>query len=281
MAVAIAAGIVIAVGAGVAVGLLTRPHQSTPSTGSSSNPSPTSAAQSQALAAYHAAISTMRGSTGFHYVARTGGAGPQQQIVGDAGASSGRQLITLNASYGDEQFTLLLMNGLVYFRGNGPALQDQLGVSAAKAPSLVNKWISVAKGDGPYNVLQPGITISDQADETALQAESTSAVTESDGTNALRITGKVPPQQGAPSGTGYLDVATSSHQPIVYASTIAANGVTLTSTTTFSKWGAAPSVTVPTVSATWASLGATEPPGGYGSGGAPGGGATPSPPGSL
>jgi hypothetical protein len=164
----------------------------------------------------------------------------------------------------------------VYFQGNTAAIEDQIGVPAAKAPSLNGKWVAVSSGDGPYAILQPGITTADQAKEMPLVATSTQQVTETGGATATRIKGNVPAQQNVPAGTGYLDVTPGSNLPIAYVSTISAGTVTVTSTVTFSAWGTAPAPTAPSGAVAWSTLGASPPPGGYGGGGSGsgGGGAT-------
>ncbi|MBV9100355.1 MAG: hypothetical protein JOZ46_12480 [Candidatus Dormibacteraeota bacterium] len=273
LVLAIAGLVLVAGGIGAAATLVTRGH-SVGTTGPSTAPpsaSPNSAAAVQARQLFQRALSAMRASSGFHYVAVTNGP-ESQRIEGDAGRDQGTQLITFNSTYGAEQFTLVLSSGTVYFQGNVPAVQDQLGVSAAAAPGVAGKWISVVRGDGPYNVLQPGITVSDQAQETALVPASTQRVSAPDGSGATRIAGTVPAQNGAPGGTGYVDIATSTGLPLEYVTTISAQGVSLNSTATFSRWGSAPTVTVPSGATPWSTLGATTPPGGYGSGGGTGGG---------
>jgi hypothetical protein len=220
-----------------------------------------------------------RASPGFHYVADTTGV-ESQHIVGDAGPSSGRQVITFASTYGMEQFTLLLLDNTVYFQGNTPAFEDQLGVPAARAQSLQSAWISVSVGEGPYTVLHPGITAADQAQEMSLLPTSTTTVTAASGVDAVRVLGTLPPQQNAPAGAAHVDIAAGSHLPIRYMSTVTFGGTTVTSTNTFSNWGTAPSVTAPPGAVAWSSLGGAQPPGGYGSGGA-NPGATPSPQGSL
>lgn len=274
MAAAVVAGAVV-VGAAIAVPviLLGRGGASSPATGTSPGASPPSAAAAQARALYQQALAATRGSAGFHYVAVTSGAG-SQRIVGDAGPNGGRQDITDDTSYGHEQFTLLLVSSTVYFQGNAPALEDQLGVPAGSASSLDGRWISVSPGDGPYNVVAPGITVADQAQELPLVPASTEQVTLSGGAAATRIRGTIPAHQGVPAATAYLDVAGGSQIPIAYVSTLSAGSVSLTSTITFSKWGTAPSVSAPSASTAWSTLGASQPPGGYGSGGSTG---TPSP----
>lgn len=268
----VVAGIIV--GVAIAIPVFITRHS-----GSGSNSGGSGSTSTQALTYYREAMSMMRSATGFHYVASVSGSGGQQ-TTGDATAHGGRQEITVSTAFGDEHFTLLLVSGIVYFQGNAAALQDQLGVPASKAGSLINQWISVAHGDGPYATLQVGIDTSDQADETALQPTSVSDVTEPDGTSALRLEGAVPPQNGAPGGTGYLDIAKSNHRPLVYFTSLTQNGLTLTSTVTFSSWGTAASVNAPSGATAWTSLGASAPPGGYGGGGG-GAGASPTPQGSI
>jgi len=263
---AIAAALIVGVAIGVPVGLLTRGSPSTPAGGTSPGSATNGAASVQARALYQQALAAMRGSAGFHYVADSSGAGPAQTIVGDAGQSGGRQDITIAASAGGEQFTLLLVGGTVYFQGNVPALEDQLGVPAASAPSLQGKWISVSNQDGPYSVVAPGITVADQVQETVLAPTST-AVIRAGGGSATRIRGTVPAQAGAPGGTGHLDVAARSHLPVSYVQTLSLRGATATTTTSFSRWGTAAAPASPSGAVAWSTLGASAPPGGYGSGG--------------
>jgi hypothetical protein len=262
---AIAAVVIAGVAIGVPLGFLTRGDHSTPASGTSPSSGSGGAATVQARALYDQALTAMRGSAGFHYVAESTGGGPAQTIAGDAGQSGGRQDITIGAAAGREQFTLILASGTVYFQGNAPALEDQLGVPGAGAPGLQGKWISVTNQDGPYIVVAPGITVADQVQETALTPTSTASIL---GGSATRIRGSVPAQAGAPGGTGYLDIVTRSHLPISYVSTLSISGVTATTATTFSRWGTAAAPAVPSGAVVaWSTLGASAPSGGYGSGG--------------
>jgi hypothetical protein len=277
IALFVATGIVAA-GIGVGGVLLVRHIQGSPSTPGSPAAVPvTPAGAAEARALYQQAVAATGASIGFHYVAvSTGGAA--QTIVGDAGQSGGRQAITVDSNYGTEQFTLLLVGSTVYFQGNIPALEDQLGVSAASGPSFEGKWISVVSGNGPYVVLWPGITTSEQVKQMPLTAESSSRVTSAGGVAATRISGIVlptPVDRLPAAGTGSLDIAPQTDLPITYRWTIPVGGVVLKFTMTFSVWGVAPSVSAPTGAIAWSSLTTAAPPGGYGSGGTPAGAPTP------
>ncbi len=272
VALFVATGIVAAA-VGVGGVLLVRHVQGNQSPSAAPTAAPgTQSGAAEARALYQQAIAATRGSSGFHYFAVSTGA-DAQTIVGDAGQSGGRQAITFDSSFGTEQFTLLLVGTTVYFEGNLPALEDQLGVSAATAPGEVSKWVSVVAGNGPYTVLQPGITTDSQATQLPLAPQSSARITVGGGVAATRISGIVPSANGLPPGTGSLDIAPSSDLPITYASTVSGGGVVLSFTTKFSAWGTAPVVSAPTGAVAWSSLTTAQPTGGFGGGG----GSTPAP----
>jgi hypothetical protein len=269
---AFAGTLILGAAIGFPIGLLSR---ASPSTTPSGSPPNAGSAATQAQALYRQALAATRSSAGVHYVAISTGGSITQKIVGDATQDGGTQLITLNSTYGSEQFTLRLVGTTVYFQGNPPALEDQLGVPAAKAPSVSGTWVSVAIADGPYLVLQPGITVADQAQPMTLVPTSTTRVTAADGTRATRIIGTVSTQQGTASGSAHLDIAADSHLPISQVTTVTVSGVPSTDTTTFSQWGTATPVTAPAGPVAWSTLGASQPPGGYGGGGSQTPSATP------
>jgi hypothetical protein len=274
VAVVVAAGLVFGVAVALPIVLLTR-NNSSSSSSAASSPSGGGGAGTATAARtlYNQALAATRASKGVHYSAQVTGVTGAQRTTGDAGQGTGTQQITVDTSYGAEQFSLLLVSGTVYFQGNAAAVQDQLGVPAASAADVAGKWVSVVRGDGPYAVLQPGITTADQATEMPLVPTTTQAVT-SGGTRVTRINGTTPGTATVPAGTATMDVDPTSHLPLTYSSKISAGSVTVTSTTTFTKWGTAPSPAAPSGAVAWTTLGATQPPGGYGSGGG-GTGATP------
>jgi hypothetical protein len=259
----------VAAGIGVGGVLLLRHVQGQPTSNSPTAAPGTSSGAAEARALYQQAVTATGASAGFHYDAVSTGS-DAQTIVGDAGHANGRQAITFDSAFGAEQFTLLLVGSTVYFQGNTAAVEDQLGVTTATAASVAGKWVSVHSGDGPYSVLQPGITSQSQAGEMPLTAESASKVSGPGGSAATKITGIVPATQNVPAGTGSLLIGTSSDLPITYSSTVSAGGATLTFTTTFSSWGTAPSVSAPTGTVlAWSSLTTAAPIGGYGGGETP------------
>ncbi|HEY8673998.1 MAG TPA: hypothetical protein VIM76_09615 [Candidatus Dormibacteraeota bacterium] len=265
---AIIATVLIGAVGGVAVAFATRDHQPSPAPGSNLPPgstSPTSPSTSQASALYQRALITTRGSNGFAYVSVS--TGPQSEtIAGVAGQLGGRQVIIFESSYGVEHFTLLLVGATVYFQGNMPAVEDQLGVAAAHAAKLAGKWVSVVSGNGPYSVLQPGITVADQAQEMPLVPSRLASLTTT-GAPATRILGSFRDRAGN-LHIAHLDLVTASAIPLSYVASFAGGGTTGTTTTTYSQWGTAPSVSAPSGAVAWSTLLTSTPPGGYGNGGA-------------
>ena len=221
-----------------------------------------------AVALYRQALAATSRSVGFHYVSSATGDPSNQRTVGDAGVSGGDQLITLTSAYGSERFALVMVSEVVYFQGNVPALEDQLGIAALNAAGLAGKWVSVSRGDGPYVVIEPGITVSDQANCIVLTPTSVAKITTPTGRIEDRIAGTVAATRPCTfAATGHLDVARGSHLPSAFVWTRTGGGSAATYTTIFTGWGAAPSTTVPTGAVAWSTLGATEPPTGYGGGG--------------
>jgi hypothetical protein len=267
----VAAALIAGLAVGVPVGLLSR--ASTPSSTAAQPPGSSSATATKAKALYRQALTAAAASAGCHYVSVSSGGSTTQRFVGDAGQHAGGQTITLDSTFGTENFALTLVSGTVYFQGNIPALEDQLGVPATSAAGDIGKWISVASNDGPFGVVAPGITVGDQASEMLLVATSTLPVTTGNSTRATRIGGTVPAQNGAPAGTGHLDINADTHLPVAYVTVISDAGVTITSTTTFTAWGTAPTAAAPAGAIAWSTLGASMPPGGYGGSG----GLTPTP----
>ena len=266
--VALVAGAVVlaaAVGIPTAILVSRTGGTTTPAAGSTATPTPSqSAAAAAASALYNKVISRAEGSAGFHYVATTGTGSATSTITGDAGQSDGSQVLSMTTSFGHEQFDLLLAaDQTVYFEGNVPALEDQLGVSASAAPALAGSWISVKIGDGPYKELEVGITVGSQLSEDSLVPSSSQQVTVA-GSTVTRVKGTVPATDAAPAGTAHLDVSPGTDLPATFV--VSYGSSSETSTTVFSNWGTAPMLTLPSSAVAWVSLSTTSPPAGYGSG---------------
>jgi hypothetical protein len=213
----------------------------------------------QASSLYEKSMKVAGSSAGFHYVSTwTGGGEPVTTYAND-----GTQVITEPTDYGNEQYDVLLASDqTLYFKGNAPALEDELGVSVSTAPGLAGQWVSVQPADGPYQAEQAGLTVASEVGITGFVATSTEQVTGAGGVKLTRITGTVPASEYSSSATVRVDISPSSDLP---ASIVMSFSDGTVNTMTFTGWGTAPSVPVPAGAVAWSTLTTSQPPDGYGS----------------
>lgn len=207
---------------------------------------------------YAASLAAAGRSGSFHYTSYSKSAGQTFTIVGDAGDGTGIQHLVL----GGHRFTLVLVNGTVYFKGDAIVLENQLGLPASTAAANAGKWISVQSGDAPYQNLEPGISAHSAIAQVVLTPRNVSTMRGADGTTFSRITGGLPSQNGQGTGTASLDVSGGSQLPRTYESTSGHSQGT--SRISFSKWGEPVSESAPSGAIPYASL--------IGSNAGPGGG---------
>jgi hypothetical protein len=257
MTVIVVIVVVALVGAGIGVAL---------GGGSSSNPSPTSstpnpAATGAARQLLRSALAAAGGINAFHYVATStvsGGSGYSQRTVGDAGPTSGKQVITIGA----QRFTVIVVGTACYLKGNASALVANLGLSSAQAAAHAGQWISLAKTDAPYASVYAAVTApSAIADNVTITATTVLAPSTVDGRRVQTVTGTIAPtriagQTIAPKGTASLAVrASSPHLPVRYVEEGTQDHQKSSSTVTFSRWGEAVAVTAPANAVAYSSLG--------------------------
>jgi hypothetical protein len=210
----------------------------------------------QGLAKQAVAAGNAAGS--FHYVQRSTQNGIRDDIVGDAGTDGGQQLITEQGSTGVDVYRLRLVHGVVYFRGNVPAVVDQLGVGRSKASAVSGKWVSIHKGAAPYASFAAGITTrSNLAQLPATFVPTSSSTTSSSSPPTTHISGGLTAGKGRPSvGTARLVVVTSSSLPRTFAAkATAVTGERLLLSWRFDHWGVPVHVTAPSGAVPYSSLG--------------------------
>lgn len=207
----------------------------------------------QAVAAGNAAGS-------FHYVQRSTQSGVRDDIVGDAGPGGGQQLITEQGSTGLDVYRLRLVHGVVYFKGNVPAVVDQLGVARSRASAVSGKWVSIHKGAAPYASFAAGITTkSNLAQLPATFVPASSSATSSSSPPTTHILGTLKIKGTAAVNTARLVVTSSSTLPRTFAAK-AGGGITgarLLLTWRFDRWGVPVHVTAPAGAVPYSSVGAS------------------------
>ena len=201
--------------------------------------------------------STLNGGS-FHYVSRFTSQGSAQTTVGDAGRSSGKQLITI----GPDTFTVLVIGTACYFRGNTRQMVEQLGLPTAVASAHTGQWISLAPGDGPYQSVYVAVTTRSALDANiAFEPHRQLAPSRRAGYRVLGIRGPmanvtVNGQTQRAKGTASLYVTASRpHLPVQYTEQGKIDNQASNLVMTFSKWGEAVDVIAPTGAITYSSLG--------------------------
>jgi hypothetical protein len=183
-------------------------------------------------------------SASFHYRATWHTNGLTQTIVGDVGLSSG----TRSVSVGGTQFSAVLVDRVVYFRGNAAALRDQLGLPAISASSDTEKWISLQQSDGPYQSIEEGLTTGTALSQVLIVPRAVSADHRGPGAGAVRITGRIPPgtRNQVVTGSARLDVAAHSKLPSTYVAHGRNGGQPWSASITFTRWGEIVPMSAPT-----------------------------------
>jgi hypothetical protein len=210
---------------------------------------------------------------GFHYESSSTQSSTSSSLtqvtVGDAGASSGRQAITI----GNSHFTVLVVGQTAYFDGDAVATSATLGLPATTATRYAGRWISLVPGDSPYQSVYAAVTTSSALhDNITFSPRREVSGTKYDGKDVIALSGPLTPIEGQPAkGTATLYVtAARPHLPVGYVEkgTVGAGSTrsTLAFTIHFSTWGVQVPVTAPSGAVAFASV---APPAG-GSSGAPG-----------
>ncbi|MDA8359734.1 MAG: hypothetical protein M0Z95_26310 [Actinomycetota bacterium] len=197
----------------------------------------------------------------YHYVDLATVGGVPDNITGDASSTGGRQVITQRCATGTNVFDLRLVNGVVYFRGNGPAVVDQLGVGKSHAPAEVDKWVKVTKGEHPYTSFADGIT----AKSNISQLKTTIVVSKSTTDNrtsppTTKVTGALRVSKTQYAGTAALVITTATSLPRSLTGDAQLTGGRYTLSWTFSHFHENVHVTTPAHTVPYASLHATPPP---------------------
>jgi archaellum component FlaF (FlaF/FlaG flagellin family) len=241
---AVASAVVILVAVGIALIVTSSPGKVTAS-------SP--AAQRLVRAALR---STIAGGS-FHYVSRLTSRGATQTIVGDAGPTSGKQVITV----GPDTFTVLVVGTACYFQGDERQLVDQLGLTITMAATYAGQWISLAPGDPPYQSVYVAVTT-----HSALQYDiefaphQESGVSRRSGYRVIGVTGPITNVPGngqtqPTKGTASLYVTSSApHLPVEYTENGKVGKVTSKVDMTFSQWGEVVAEAAPPSAVGYASL---------------------------
>ena len=111
-----------------------------------------------------AIFATAKKQHSLHYVERDTASGLHQTMVSDIARRRGVQRISFtlagNGRSAKGQFTVRVVEPLVYFRADKVAMQDYLGFTATQSATYHDKWIVVRSGRQLYKDLAAAVTMS-------------------------------------------------------------------------------------------------------------------------
>lgn len=222
-----------------------------------------------ATALVRQSLAAARASAGFHYVSTSSAGSSQQTTIGDAGATSGKQVITVDG----DTFTVLVVGATAYLQGDATALVENLGLPPSLAQAHSGQWISLVSGDAPYASVYAAVTVpSALADNLTFRPTTVVGTQTVSGQRVTVVRGAMRPVGGqSASGTATLYLAAGGrHLPVRYVergtitSATTGSSVPFDFEITFSAWGVAVSESAPPGAVPFASFGVR---GGTGGGG--------------
>lgn len=237
---------------------------------SGSSPTPagggaTTGGRAEATRLVSGSLAAAAAAGSFHYVSSSVSAGISQLTVGDAGAVSGRQVITVAG----DTFTVLVVGSTAYFQGDATAMVQNLAVPPAVAQARAGQWISLVSGDSPYESVKAAVTTSEAlSDNVTFTPRTVLAQSAVAGQRVIGVRGAmhgVAGQRG--SGTAILYVSAGGrHLPVRYVEHGTLTGTdgstaSITFTIDFSAWGEGVQVNVPPGAVAFSSLGVSGAPG--------------------
>jgi hypothetical protein len=110
-----------------------------------------------------AIFATAKKQHSLHYVERDSAAGLRQTMVSDIARQHGVQKISFtlngNGRTATGQFTVRVVNSLVYFRADQVAMRYYLGFTAAQTAAYHDRWIVIRPGQHRYKALATAVTL--------------------------------------------------------------------------------------------------------------------------
>lgn len=115
-------------------------------------------AQSPA-AVERAVIAAARGQRSVHYVSHSSGNGSTVTQEADVARDRGIQRITFTANGRTGHVTVVVVNGVVYVRGDAFALQNDERFTASEAQSDAGAWVLIPQGSRLYRDTATDVTL--------------------------------------------------------------------------------------------------------------------------
>ncbi len=147
-------------------------------------------------AEYAATIKAARGQ-GVHFVSTATENGTTIVVVGDTGATSGTQTITVKRGSGDERVRVVRVGATGYVDANDAALRNVIGLTSAQSSRYAGRWMSFPASNTTLNALTGGLLNSEVASELQMRGPYSYAPSMTiDGQAVIGIRGTVPSESG-------------------------------------------------------------------------------------
>ena len=197
---------------------------------------------------YQAALKAV-GNQGVHFVSTADQSGVTLDVSGDAGTTSGQQVLVVKNKNLTERMTARVVGSNGYVNGNEAALQNVIGLTAAQSKKYAGTWMSFPTSNQGLDELVGGLLSSQVSKEIEIGGPYTYGTGATvGGQHALAILGSVSTQSG--SKVPVVLYVPSSGKPLpieeITNAGTAGGSSAIHGTVTFSQWGENKSQTAPT-----------------------------------
>jgi hypothetical protein len=175
------------------------------------------------------------------------------ELVQDSTRASAEQTVAI----GKERVSIVLSDDTVYFSGNTQGLVNYFGLAKAAAATLADRWVSASPSDSAYPSLAAGLTLSSALKEvspTGSLAKGKPRTVNGEPTTSLTGTG--------PTGIARVTLFVAAHGKSLPVEAVGSGGSAQKASgeiVTFSRWGEAVHVPVPSESIPISTLSAGSP----------------------
>jgi hypothetical protein len=195
------------------------------------------AAATTAKSSYQAALKAAAAQN-VHYVSEATEQGVGLKVIGDTGKTSGSQVLQVIDGSTTESLKVILVGSTGYIRGNDPALQKVLGLTAAQSATYTNKWLSFPTSNTSLAELVSGLRDADVASELEMTGPYTFGATKTIGGQATQaINGTAATSSG--TKVPIVLYVSSTGRPVEEVTNPTSKAASIKGTVTFSKWGEA------------------------------------------
>ena len=189
------------------------------------------------------------GTKGVHFESTALQSGISLTVVGDTGATSGAQQLTVKKGSTTEHMSAVVVGSTGYIKGNAAALHNVIGLTSAQSSKYANQWLSFPTSNTSLEELVSGLLNSQVSSELQMSGPFTyGTATTVHGQAALVVRGSVSTESGSKVPTVLYVPATGAPLPIEEVTNPgkSSGSSDIHGTVTFSKWGEATSEKAPT-----------------------------------